>query len=166
MDPFGIKSSIKTEMGEFAIYSLPKLFAQGIGRGDKLPVSIRVVLENVLRNMDGRAMKESDVKNLAGWDPAAYDPAEVNFIPARVVLQDFTGVPCVVDLAALRNAMQAPRRRPEEGQPLVPVDLVIDHSVQVDFFGAAGASSLQRRKARVRAQPRALRVPQVGAGRV
>jgi aconitate hydratase len=142
MDPFGIKSSIKTEMGEFAIYSLPKLFAQGIGRGDKLPVSIRVVLENVLRNMDGRAMKESDVKNLAGWDPAAYDPAEVNFIPARVVLQDFTGVPCVVDLAALRNAMVRLGGDPKKINPIVPVDLVIDHSVQVDNFGTLDAISL------------------------
>jgi aconitate hydratase len=142
MDPFGIKSSIKTEMGEFAIYSLPKLFAQNIGRGDKLPVSIRVILENVLRNLDGRAMSEKDVKNLANWNPAAYDPAEVNFIPARVVLQDFTGVPCVVDLAALRNAMVRLGGDPKKINPIVPVDLVIDHSVQVDNFGTLDAISL------------------------
>jgi aconitate hydratase len=145
MDPFGVKSSIKTEMGEFAIYSLPKLFGQGIGRGDKLPVSIRVVLENVLRNMDGRAMSERDVKNLANWDPKAYDPVEVNFIPARVVLQDFTGVPCVVDLAALRNAMVRLGGDPKKINPIVPVDLVIDHSVQVDTFGTLDAISLNSR---------------------
>ena len=142
MDPFGVKSSIKTRGGEFAVYSLPKLFAQGVGRGDKLPVSIRVVLENVLRNLDGRAMSEKDVKNLANWDPKAYDPVEVNFIPARVVLQDFTGVPCVVDLAALRNAMVRLGGDPKKINPIVPVDLVIDHSVQVDAFGTLDAISL------------------------
>ena len=142
MDPFGVKSSIKTKGGEFAVYSLPKLFAQGVGRGDKLPVSIRVVLENVLRNLDGRAMSEKDVKNLANWDPKAYDPVEVNFIPARVVLQDFTGVPCVVDLAALRNAMVRLGGDPKKINPIVPVDLVIDHSVQVDAFGTLDAISL------------------------
>ena len=142
MDPFGVKSRITTEMGEYTIYSLPKLFGQGIGRGDKLPVSIRVILENVLRNFDGRAMAEKDVKNLANWDPANYDPVEVNFIPARVVLQDFTGVPCVVDLAALRNAMVRLGGDPKKINPIVPVDLVIDHSVQVDAFGTLDAISL------------------------
>jgi aconitate hydratase len=141
MDPFGVKSSIKTRAGEFAIYSLPRLFAQ-FGRGDKLPVSIRVVLENVLRNLDGRAMSERDVKNLANWNPQAYDPVEVNFIPGRVVLQDFTGVPCVVDLAALRNAMVRLGGDPKKINPIVPVDLVIDHSVQVDAFGTLDAISL------------------------
>ncbi len=142
MDPFGIKSQLKTELGEFTTYSLPKLFAQGIGRGDKLPVSIRVILENVLRNLDGKAMSEADVKNLANWDPKNYDPVEVNFLPARVVLQDFTGVPCVVDLAALRSAMERMGGDPEKINPIVPVDLVIDHSVQVDVFGTLDAISL------------------------
>ena len=142
MDPFGIKSQLKTELGEFTTYSLPKLFAQGIGRGDKLPVSIRVILENVLRNLNGKAMSEADVKNLANWDPKNYDPVEVNFLPARVVLQDFTGVPCVVDLAALRSAMQRMGGDPEKINPIVPVDLVIDHSVQVDVFGTLDAISL------------------------
>ena len=105
MDPFKVKSKISTELGEYSYYSLPKLFEQGIGRADKLPVSIRVLLENVLRNMDGKSMSEADVKNLANWNPADYKPVEVNFLPARVVLQDFTGVPAVVDLAALRSAM-------------------------------------------------------------
>lgn len=142
MDPFGVKSTITTDLGDFTYFSLPKLFGQGIGRGDKLPVSIRVVLENVLRNFDGRAMSERDVRNLAEWNPGAYRPDEVNFIPARVVLQDFTGVPCVVDLAALRNAMVRLGGDPKKINPIVPVDLVIDHSVQVDAFGTLDAISL------------------------
>lgn len=142
MDPFSVKSQIHTAAGEFTIYSLSKLFQQGIGRAEKLPVSIRVILENVLRNMDGRSMTEEGVKNLANWDPAHYSPVEVNFLPARVVLQDFTGVPCVVDLAALRDAMVRLGGDPKKINPIVPVDLVIDHSVQVDAFGTLDAISL------------------------
>jgi aconitate hydratase len=142
MDPFQVKSTIKTAKGEHSYFSLPKLFEQGIGRGDKLPVSIRVLLENVLRNMDGKSMSEADVKNLANWDPTNYKPVEVNFLPARVVLQDFTGVPAVVDLAALRSAMQRMGGDPAKINPIVPVDLVIDHSVQVDVFGRLDAISL------------------------
>jgi len=142
MDPFSVKSKISTKKGEFSVYSLPKLFEQGVGRGDKLPVSIRVLLENVLRNLDGKSMSEADVKNLANWDPSNYEPVEVNFLPARVVLQDFTGVPAVVDLAALRSAMKRMGGDPAKINPIVPVDLVIDHSVQVDVFGRLDAISL------------------------
>lgn len=142
MDPFKVKSQLSTELGEYTYYSLPKLFEQGIGRADKLPVSIRVLLENVLRNMDGKSMSEADVKNLANWDPSNYQPVEVNFLPARVVLQDFTGVPAVVDLAALRSAMHRLGGDPTKINPIVPVDLVIDHSVQVDVFGRLDAISL------------------------
>ena len=132
MDPFNVKSSIATAKGDFNYFSLSKLFGQGIGRGDKLPVSIRVLLENVLRNMDGKSMTEQDVKNLANWDPKTYKPVELNFLPARAVLQDFTGVPCVVDLAAMRDAMVQLGGDPAKINPQIPVDLVIDHSVQVD----------------------------------
>ncbi|MFA7479624.1 MAG: aconitate hydratase AcnA [Vulcanimicrobiota bacterium] len=142
MDPFQVKSTIKTALGEYSYYSLPKLFDQGIGRGAKLPVSIRVLLENVLRNMDGKSMSQADVKNLANWNPTAYEPVEVNFLPARIVLQDFTGVPAVVDLAALRSAMLRMGGDPAKINPVVPVDLVIDHSVQVDVFGRLDAISL------------------------
>lgn len=142
MDPFSVKSTISTSKGDYSFFSLSKLFAQGIGRGPKLPVSIRVLLENVLRNLDGKSMSEKDVKNLANWDPSNYQPVEVNFLPARVVLQDFTGVPAVVDLAALRSAMQRMGGDPSKINPIVPVDLVIDHSVQVDVFGRLDAISL------------------------
>jgi aconitate hydratase A / 2-methylisocitrate dehydratase len=142
MDPFQVKSTITTAKGEYSYFSISKLFSQGIGRGDKLPVSIRVLLENVLRNLDGKSMSEADVKNLANWDPKSYRPVEVNFLPARVVLQDFTGVPAVVDLAALRSAMQRMGGDPSQINPIVPVDLVIDHSVQVDVFGKLDAISL------------------------
>ena len=142
MDPFSVKSTISTARGDYSFFSLPKLFSQGIGRSDKLPVSIRVLLENVLRNLDGKSMSEQDVKNLANWDPSSYQAVEVNFLPARVVLQDFTGVPAVVDLAALRSAMQRMGGDPSKINPIVPVDLVIDHSVQVDVFGRLDAISL------------------------
>ncbi len=142
MDPFGVKSTLKTDLGEFAYYSLPKLFAQGIGRNTQLPISIRVLLENALRNLDGKSITENDVQNLANWSPAQYRPVEVSFLPARVVLQDFTGVPAVVDLAALRSAMQRMGGDPNKINPVVPVDLVIDHSVQVDVFGRLDAISL------------------------
>ena len=142
MDPFQVKSTLNTEKGDYSYYSLPKLFSQGIGRSDKLPVSIRVLLENVLRNLDGKSMSKSDVENLANWDPKTYQAVEVNFLPARVVLQDFTGVPAVVDLAALRSAMKRMGGDPSKINPIVPVDLVIDHSVQVDVFGKLDAISL------------------------
>ncbi|MBV9495892.1 MAG: aconitate hydratase AcnA, partial [Acidobacteria bacterium] len=123
--------------GQF--YSLPKLEKAGVGAISKLPVSIRIVLESVLRNVDGRKITEDDVKTLAGWEPNAERQDEIPFMVARVLLQDFTGVPLLVDLAAMRSA--AARFGKEAGiiEPLVPVDLVIDHSVQVDFFATEDA---------------------------
>ena len=101
----------------------------------RFPYSIRILLESVLRNCDGYAVTERDVTNLAGWNARAAAGIEVPFKPARVILQDFTGVPCVVNLAAMRSAMRRLGGDPKKINPLVPVDLVIDHSVQVDFFG-------------------------------
>ena len=103
---------------------------------DALPYSIRVLLEAVLRNCDGYEVTEADVKNLACWNPYKPVKVEVPFKPARVVLQDFTGVPAVVDLAAMRSAMKRLGGDPRKINPLIPIDLVIDHSVQVDFFGS------------------------------
>ena len=104
-----------------------------------LPYSIRILLESVLRNCDGFQIAESDVKNLAGWNAESLADIEVPFKPARVILQDFTGVPAVVDLAAMRSAMSKNGGEPDKINPLIPVDLVIDHSVQTDFAGTSDA---------------------------
>ena len=129
----------------------------------RLPYSIKVLLENVLRLEDGVSATAEDVEAIASWDAAAEPSVEIPFQPARVLMQDFTGVPAVVDLAAMRDAMAEIGGDPEKINPLVDVDLVIDHSVQVDAFGNAARLRGQRR-ARVRAQPRALLLPQVGPG--
>src|SRR5450432_4270310 len=118
-------------------YSLPALEAAGIGPIAKLPVSIRIVLESVLRNCDGKKVSEANVKELANWKPTESRTAEIPFVVARIVLQDFTGVPLLVDLAAMRTAVEKLGKNPKIIEPLVPVDLVVDHSVQVDFAGAA-----------------------------
>jgi aconitate hydratase len=123
--------------GQF--YSLPKLESAGIGPVSKLPVSIRIVLEAVLRNVDGKKITEDDVRTLANWQPNGERSEEIPFMVARVLLQDFTGVPLLVDLAAMRSAAQRMNKDPKIIEPLVPVDLVIDHSVQVDFFNSADA---------------------------
>ncbi|HYH06013.1 MAG TPA: aconitate hydratase [Thermoanaerobaculia bacterium] len=128
------------QTGQF--YSLPKLEAAGIGPVSKLPVSIRVVLESVLRNVDGRKITENDVRTLANWGCASERTEEIPFMVARVLLQDFTGVPLLVDLAAMRTAAERAGKDPRIIEPLVPVDLVIDHSVQVDFSNRPDALQL------------------------
>ncbi|MCL4254179.1 MAG: aconitate hydratase AcnA [Anaerolineae bacterium] len=134
LNPFGARSSL-TVGGESAIiYRLDSLIKQGIGHVDKLPFSMRILLENTLRHLDGRDVTEADVKNIANWDSTRPMDIEIPFKPARVILQDFTGVPCVVDLAALRSAMVRMGGDPQKINPTIPVDLVIDHSVQVDSF--------------------------------
>src|SRR5437667_3799475 len=123
-------------------YSLPALEEQGIGKISRLPVSIRIVLESVLRNCDGKKARRKDVETLANWNAKSPANEEIPFVVARIVLQDFTGVPLVVDLAAMRSAVQRLGRDPKIIEPLVPVDLVVDNSVQVDFFGSARALEL------------------------
>jgi aconitate hydratase len=123
-------------------YSLPALEKAGVGPISKLPVSIRLVLESVLRNCDGKKVSEANIKELANWKPNETRTAEIPFVVARIVLQDFTGVPLLVDLAAMRSAVAKLGKNPKIIEPLVPVDLVVDHSVQVDFAGAA--DSMQR----------------------
>jgi len=120
-------------------YSLPALEAAGAGRISRLPVSLRIVLESVLRNFDGRTITEQHVRDLASWQPNVSRTAEIPFVVARIVLQDFTGVPLLVDLAAMRSAVARLGRNPKLIEPLVPVDLVVDHSVQVDFAGIPDA---------------------------
>ncbi|HEY6167060.1 MAG TPA: aconitate hydratase [Verrucomicrobiae bacterium] len=125
------------KQGKF--YSLPALEKAGVGPISRLPVSIRIVLESVLRNCDGKKVSEANVKELANWMPTESRTAEIPFVVARIVLQDFTGVPLLVDLAAMRSAVSKLGKNPKIIEPLVPVDLVVDHSVQVDFAGSASA---------------------------
>jgi aconitate hydratase len=120
-----------------AYYSLPALEKAGVGPISKLPISIRLVLESVLRNCDGKKVSENNIRELAQWQPKSPRTQEIPFIVARIVLQDFTGVPLLVDLAAMRSAAVKLGRNPKLIEPLVPVDLVVDHSVQVDFAGTA-----------------------------
>ncbi|HEU5071784.1 MAG TPA: aconitate hydratase AcnA [Verrucomicrobiae bacterium] len=117
-------------------YSLPALETAGVGAVSRLPVSIRLVLESILRNCDGKKVSEAAVRELANWKPTAPRTEEIPFVVARIVLQDFTGVPLLVDLAAMRSAVNKIGKNPKIIEPLVPVDLVVDHSVQVDFAGA------------------------------
>ena len=133
-NPFGAQSKLSTAAGEFTIFQLTKLVDAGVGDVAGLPYSLRVLLEACLRNVDGFVVNEEDVVNVAEWDAAAPKAAEIPFKPGRVVLQDFTGVPAIVDLAALRAAMVRMGGDPQKINPLVPCDLVIDHSVQVDQF--------------------------------
>jgi len=120
-------------------YSLPQLEKAGVGPISQLPVSIRIVLESVLRNCDGNKITEDDVRSLANWKPSAERTEEIPFVVARVLLQDFTGVPLLVDLAAMRSAVARIGKDPQIIEPLVPVDLVVDHSVQVDFSSTTDA---------------------------
>ncbi len=138
---FNTLQSFKTGEGNNAsFYSLPQLETEGIGNISRLPISIRIVLESVLRNFDGgKKVAEQNIRDLAGWQPKAERTTEIPFVVARVVLQDFTGVPLLVDLAAMRSAVQRLGKNPDIIEPLVPVDLVIDHSVQVDFAGSEAA---------------------------
>src|SRR5881409_2741233 len=124
------------------LHSLSALEEQGFANISRLPVSIRIVLESVLRNCDGKKVRRKDVEMLANWNPKKPATEEIPFVVARIVLQDFTGVPLVVDLAAMRSVVQRLKGDPKIIEPLVPVDLVVDHSVQVDFFGSPRALEL------------------------
>ena len=127
---------------EGLFYSLPALEERSIGKISRLPVSIRIVLESVLRNCDGKKARRKDVEALANWNAKSPANEEIPFVVARIVLQDFTGVPLIVDLAAMRSAVQRLGSDPKIIEPLVSVDLVVDHSVQVDFFGSPRALEL------------------------
>ncbi|MDO8313414.1 MAG: aconitase family protein, partial [Sideroxyarcus sp.] len=121
------------------LYSLPALEAARIGNISRLPVSIRIVLESVLRNCDGKKVTEAHVRQLANWKPNAERTEEIPFVVARIVLQDFTGVPLLADLAAMRDAAAAMGKDPKIIEPLVPVNLVVDHSVQIDSYNNPNA---------------------------
>lgn len=139
---FNTRQNLEANGGSHNFYSLPQLEQAGVGNISRLPVSIRIVLESVLRNFDEKKVRETDVRAIAGWQANAERTAEVPFTVARVLLQDFTGVPLLVDLAAMRSEVARLGRDPKMIEPLVPVDLVIDHSVQVDYSSTADAFRL------------------------
>ena len=123
----------------YTMFDIKRLEAEGLADIQRLPFSIRILVENLLRKLDGRVVKEEDLRNIAGWQPRYDAPVEIPYHPARVLMQDFTGVPAVVDLAAMRDAVAQLGGDPAKVNPLVPVDLVVDHSVQVDAFGTVDA---------------------------
>jgi aconitate hydratase len=142
-DPFNARRTLSTPSGRrYTYYALDALARQGIGRVGRLPYSLRVLLEAMLRNLDGFVVTADDVSGLANWNAKRPAEVELPFMPGRVVLQDFTGVPCVVDLAAMRDAMKRLGGPPSAINPAVPCDLVIDHSVQVDAYGGRGGVAL------------------------
>ncbi len=136
---FGSLINFESGEGRASIYSLEELQKRGIGSVDRLPFSIRILLEQTLRNVDKYNTSPEDVTLLANWNPSEKSSKEIPYRPTRVILQDFTGVPAVVDLAALRSAVVEMNGDPEVINPRVPVDLVIDHSIQVDVFGSSDA---------------------------
>jgi aconitate hydratase len=139
---FGARSGLRAGSDSFDMYRLDALERAGVGNVSRLPFSLKVLLENLLRHEDGRFVLADDIRALAGWDPTSALGAtekEISFMPARVLLQDFTGVPAVVDLAAMREAMRNLGGDPKKINPLLPAELVIDHSVQVDKYGVADA---------------------------
>ena len=145
-DPFGALRTFPLASGKTSrYYALAALEAAGLGKVSRLPVSIRIVLESLLRNCDGQKITMDHVRQLAGWQPTAPRSAEIPFVVARIVLQDFTGVPLLCDLAAMRNVAQRFGKNPKIVEPLVPVDLVVDHSVQVDHYNVANALDLNMR---------------------
>jgi len=145
-DPFHARQPYALSSGgSGTLYSLAALEKAGLGKISRLPVSIRIVLESVLRNCDGKKVTEEHVRQLAAWKPVAERVDEIPFVVARVVLQDFTGVPLLADLAAMRNVAKELGRNPKTIEPLVPVDLVVDHSVMIDHYGTKDSLDLNMR---------------------
>jgi aconitate hydratase len=138
-DPFSVVRKLQLSDGDLSYYSLEALEAKGMGAVSRLPKTIKVLLEAVVRHVDEYSVRSADVESVAGWNAQNQGVSEIPFKPARVVLQDFTGVPSVVDLAALREACRRLGKDPSNINPLVPCDLVIDHSVQVDYYGCPDA---------------------------
>src|SRR3954463_16529750 len=141
MDSFRSRSTLKVGSKDYEIFRLDALDKQGIST-QHLPFSLRILLENLLRTEDGRNVKADDIRALASWDSKTKSQKEISFTPSRVLMQDFTGVPAVVDLAAMRDAMKKLGGNPALINPLQPAELVIDHSVQVDEFGNARAFAM------------------------
>src|SRR6202451_2328440 len=142
LDSFKCQKTLRVGLKSYVYYSLPTAEKNGLKGISKLPYSMKVLLENLLRNEDGRTVKKEDIVAFSKWLKTRKLEHEIAFRPARVLMQDFTGVPAVVDLAAMRNAMQKLGGDPKKINPLQPVELVIDHSVQVDAFGTADAMTI------------------------
>ena len=148
-DPYQAGQIMDTPLGQRMVYRLDALEGAGLGNVDALPCSIKVLLESALRRFDGFVVTQQHVQSLAGYDARNVGEQEIPFMPGRVVLQDFTGVPAVVDLAAMRNAivdMTGSAQSAAKVNPLVPCDLVIDHSVQVDAYNSATALTINSQK--------------------
>jgi aconitate hydratase len=139
LDTFKTRKTLSVGARQYDYFSLPAAQAAGIGAVDRLPVSLKILLENLLRFEDGSTVTRADIEALASWASGALEDREIAYRPARVLMQDFTGVPAVVDLAAMRSAVVAAGLDPKLINPLSPVDLVIDHSVMVDEFGSGRA---------------------------
>src|SRR6202046_3431838 len=141
MNTFGSQSELKAGGKTYEIFRLSTLEKKGISL-HRLPYSLRILLENLLRHEDGKSVTAEDIEFLAKWDPRAEPSREIAYMPARVLMQDFTGVPAIVDLAAMRDAMKVLGGDPQKINPLQPAELVIDHSVQVDEYGTSNSYSL------------------------
>ena len=139
VDSFGTRKVLRVGDRGYDIFRLDLLEKAGFQNISRLPVSLKVLLENLLRQEDNHHVTKGDIEALANWNPNVKSEKEIAFMPARVLMQDLTGVPAVVDLAAMREAMKRLGGDPKKINPLAPVDLVIDHSVQVDFYGSADA---------------------------
>src|ERR1700730_2549802 len=138
LNSFGAASTLTVGGKQYRYYSLEVLEKRGLTKISRIPCSIRILLENLLRSEDGRAVKAADIEYVAKWRVGG-PLKQISLQPARLLVQDFTGVPCVVDLAAMRDALRDMGADPKRANPLIPADLVIDHSVQVDQFGSTGA---------------------------
>src|SRR5579875_2697198 len=141
LDSFGSSSQLKSGSRSYEYYRLSALEKKGVTL-NRLPYSLRILLENLLRHEDGKSVTADDIEFLAKWDAKAEPSREISWMPARVLMQDFTGVPAIVDLAAMRDAMKVLGGDPHKINPLQPAELVIDHSVQVDEFGTSNSYSI------------------------
>ena len=145
-DPNNVKERIKIDNKEFNIFKIDKLKEYGLDKISQLPFSIKILLESIVRQFDGQIIKVQDIKNIANWTVNNLERKEIPFKPARVILQDFTGVPAVVDLAAMRSALYRLGKDPSEINPVIPADLIIDHSIQVNYFGTKKSRELNEKK--------------------
>ncbi len=160
VNSFDAKAALQVGEESYQIFRL-----DAVAGSESLPYSLKILLENLLRTEDGANITADDIRGLAGWDQNAEPSKEIQFTPARVIMQDFTGVPCVVDLATMREAMAEMEGDPAKINPLAPAELVIDHSVIADVFGTADAFA-RNVEIEYRAQPGALSVPSLGPDRI